>query len=258
MAVINFIGTGSGKTSLKRFHSSFLISTGNFNLLVDAGDGVAKALLSQNINFDSIDGIVFSHLHPDHYTGLGVLIVQMKMQKRTKPLNIYADESITGTLKNFLISSYLFPGRMDFEILYHGFVQDENFKVSSDIQFIARQNSHLSEISKLEEYRQQSFSCSSFLFDVNGRKIHYTGDIGNADDLLLFKDYNYDYLITEVTHITFEELFSAVKSKISPRQIILTHLSDEDIPLLERQLKSLPAGFTGRFKIAEDGLKLNI
>ncbi|MEO8398834.1 MAG: MBL fold metallo-hydrolase, partial [Ignavibacteriaceae bacterium] len=76
-AKIKFIGTGSGKTSLKRFHSSFLILNESYNLLVDTGDGISKALLLQNINYNSIDGILISHLHPDHYTGLPLLLVQM-------------------------------------------------------------------------------------------------------------------------------------------------------------------------------------
>ena len=69
MAELKFIGTGSGKTSLNRFHSSFFIKTSNYNLLIDAGDGESKALLSQGIDFNTIDGILFTHLHPDHYTG---------------------------------------------------------------------------------------------------------------------------------------------------------------------------------------------
>jgi len=76
---IKFVGTGSGKTLLKRYHSSFLIKTEAYNLLVDAGDGISRALLNQKVTFDSINGILISHLHPDHYSGLPSLIIQMKL-----------------------------------------------------------------------------------------------------------------------------------------------------------------------------------
>src|SRR5690606_40471278 len=75
---IKFVGTGSGQTSLNRYHSSFLINTGGFNLLVDAGDGVSRALMHQKVLYNFIDGVLISHFHPDHYAGLTSLIVQMK------------------------------------------------------------------------------------------------------------------------------------------------------------------------------------
>ena len=71
---IKFVGTSSGKASLNRFHSSLLLSSENYNLLVDAGDGISRALLVNGINFNSINGIIFTHLHPDHFSGLPALI----------------------------------------------------------------------------------------------------------------------------------------------------------------------------------------
>jgi len=255
---IKIIGTGSGKTSLNRFHSSFLISTADYNLLVDAGDGVSKALLAQNIDYNSIDGILFSHLHPDHYTGLAALIVQMKMQNREEKLDIYTHKNLSNILESFLINSYLFPERMGFEITYHQFKDDMNFIVSENIQIRSRQNSHLKEISNSDRYKDKSFSCSSFLFKVNGKMIHYTGDIGCAEDLLLFKEFDSSYLITEVTHIQFDELTRLIDKEISPEKIILTHLSDDDFPLLEEKIKALHIELAERFIIAFDGMTVNL
>ena len=103
-----FTGTGSGKASLKRNHSSFLISTRSYNLLVDAGDGISKALLSARIPFNSITGILLTHLHADHYSGLASLIVQMKMNKRKEQLDIFVHKDISGTVRNFIYQSYLY------------------------------------------------------------------------------------------------------------------------------------------------------
>ncbi len=105
---IKFIGTGSGKISLNRFHSSFLISTEKFNLLVDAGDGISKALLIQKIDFNSIDGILISHLHADHFSGLPSLIAQMKMNNREKDLSIFANENLINFIKDQFIDHISF------------------------------------------------------------------------------------------------------------------------------------------------------
>ncbi|MBT8387467.1 MAG: MBL fold metallo-hydrolase, partial [Ignavibacteria bacterium] len=127
---ITFIGTGSGKASLNREHSSFLISSKKFNLLVDAGDGISKACLKANLDFNSINGIIFSHLHPDHYTGLAALIVQMKMYKRTEPLTIVVHEELINVIENYLINSYLFPERLGFKINYEPFAIKKSFSIS--------------------------------------------------------------------------------------------------------------------------------
>ncbi|MCU0415336.1 MAG: MBL fold metallo-hydrolase, partial [Ignavibacteriaceae bacterium] len=79
---ITFIGTSSGKVSLTRFHSSLVISSEKYNLLVDAGDGISRAIISNGINFKKINGVLFTHLHPDHFSGLPALIVQMKMMNK--------------------------------------------------------------------------------------------------------------------------------------------------------------------------------
>ena len=108
---IVFIGTSSGKTSLKRFHSSLLVKSQSFNLLIDCGDGTAKALLSLGISLDLIDGILFSHLHPDHSAGFASLIVQMKQLKREKKLRIFCHKNLAETLKMFLHYSFVFTER---------------------------------------------------------------------------------------------------------------------------------------------------
>ena len=78
---IIFLGTSSGKVSVTRNYSSILFSSGEYNLLVDAREGISRSLVKNNISFDSVDGILLTHLHPDHSAGLPGLIIQMKMNK---------------------------------------------------------------------------------------------------------------------------------------------------------------------------------
>ncbi|UCH66826.1 MAG: MBL fold metallo-hydrolase [Ignavibacterium sp.] len=258
MAEIIFIGTGSGKTSLSRFHSSFLISTSRYNLLVDAGDGVSKALLSQGIDCTKIDGILFTHLHPDHYTGIAALIVQMKMYNRKDQLDIFVNSELVDVIKNFLINSYLFPERMEFSISYNQLNDNNQFKINDEINVLPRQNTHLTPISELPEYKRHSFSCSSFLLGVEDKHIHYTGDIGNKDDLLLFREFNPDFLITEITHINLSDILDSLDEDNLAEKIFFTHISDEDGERIEEFLTCLPDNLVKKFVIAQDGLKIPI
>jgi len=126
---IKFLGTGSGKTSIDRFHSSLLFTSEKYGLLIDTGDGVSRALMSYGINFCSLNGILFTDLHPDHFPGLPSLIVQMKMMNRNEPLDIFIHDSLKTIVEEILICSYLLPERMGFEIHYKNFLDDEGFNI---------------------------------------------------------------------------------------------------------------------------------
>ena len=254
---ITFIGTGSGKATLKREHSSFLISSKTFNLLVDAGDGISKAFLKAGIDFNSVNGIILTHLHPDHYTGLAALIVQMKMYKRTEPLTIFVHEELKNVIQNFLINSYLFPERLGFKINYEPFTIKETFSINDEIEIFADKNSHLTELTEYENYSNINFTCLSFLIKVGEKRIHYTGDVGRKEDLYLFRDMKTDIFITETTHILLEEILIAAE-KINPSKIILTHITDEDEEKLNFDLKQLPEDVRKETIIATDGLKIKL
>lgn len=224
---IKFIGTGSGKTSLKRFHSSLLFLSEGYHLLVDSGDGISRALLSQNVPYNSINGILISHLHPDHFSGLSALIIQMKLTQRTNILDIFIHESLVEVVKDFIYHSYIFNERTHFKINYIPLVYDKTYIVDKNFSFIAKQNTHLDTYKAYGRAKEISFSCSSFLFKLNSIKVHYTGDIGAAEDIKLFKDINTDILISEISHIDIQDVLSASKF-LNIKKLILTHISDEN------------------------------
>ncbi len=254
---LTFLGTGSGKASLNREHSSILITEKNFNLLVDAGDGISKAFLRSKIDFNSIDGIIFSHLHPDHYTGLAALIVQMKMNKRVKSLTIYIYKDLIDVIKNFLIQSYLFPERMGFEVIYQPITEKKYFLISNEIKVLAEINSHLAESTKSKNYPYVNYSSLSFLFCVGKNQIHYTADVGGINDLFLFEDERTDILIAETTHISVDDILTATK-KTNPSKIFLTHITDDEEDLLFSAHNNLPRNIKEKTIIASDGLIINL
>lgn len=251
---IIFLGTSSGKASLKRNHSSILLLTKNYNLLIDAGDGISRSLLQNRIDFNFLNGILFTHLHPDHYSGLPALIVQMKMIKRVSPLDIFIYESMEKAIREFLLFSYLLPERMDFNLHFKTFRDDERFCVTDNLSFLAKKNSHLSE---LEEYKTKypdlSFYSASFLFELPNKKIIYTSDIGSKEDLLIFDSVNPDIFISEVTHINIEDLLEKIE-KINPTKVYLTHYSDEEFSRISEILTNLSITPPLTVQLAKDGL----
>ena len=254
---IKFIGTSSGKTSLKRFHSSFIILSEKFNLLVDAGDGISKALLMAKISVDQIDGILFSHLHPDHFSGFASLIVQMKLISRKKPLMVFVHEKLSGIVQNFLYTSYLFKERMDFEIRYEEFKHEEKVEINEDINFLSKQNSHLDQYVKYDKKERLNFICSSFLFGLKNKNVVYAGDIGSSNDLYLFEDQKIQTMICEATHLELSELLKCF-NKLQPEEIFLTHLDDDFETKIEEWKNSISDQIRNKFIIASDELSVPI
>jgi len=255
---ITFIGTGSGKASLNRNHSSLLFTSEEYNLLVDAGDGISRALISNGISFKTINGILFTHLHPDHFSGLPSLIVQMKMLNRNEPLDIFIHESLKPVVEEFLIRSYLLPERMEFEIHYKAFADNERFIITEEFSFLARKNSHLGNLEKFQiKYPSLSLYSASFLFETRDIKVIYTSDIGSEEDLLLFREFVPDIFISEMTHISIAAIIESV-IKINLGKVYLTHYSDEDIPKISEILASLPKTLREKVKLVEDGLFFEI
>jgi ribonuclease BN (tRNA processing enzyme) len=255
---IKFVGTSSGKAFLNRFHSSLLLSTEDYNLLVDAGDGISRALLVNGINFDSINGIVFTHLHPDHFSGLPALMVQMKMMNRKEPLDIFIHQSLKNVVEDFLVKTYLLPEKINFKINHRTFEDNQLLNISKDFSFIARKNSHLVELEKYQaNHPSLSLYSSSFLFEAESKKIIYTSDINTVEDLFLFKEITSDVFISEATHLQTSILIEAL-SKIEVEKIYLTHYSDEDFQLINEILATLSSSLKNNFIIAEDGLSIEI
>ncbi|MCO6474333.1 MAG: MBL fold metallo-hydrolase [Melioribacteraceae bacterium] len=251
---IKFIGTSSGKTSLRRFHSSILISSSGKNILIDAGDSVARALLNCSVNILSIDSIFITHLHSDHIAGLPSLITQMKLSGREEELRIFTVPNSTNHIKNILNTCYLFEEGLNFSIIYSEFKLSDWNHLNDEIEFYPIQNSHIS--NKLNVSYDQQFISVSLVFSVETKVILYSSDIGGKNDLNLFTGFNSDIMILECTHVTTDEISSYIKLS-GCKNIILTHIPDETEEKLEKFVNKFDVKDV-KLSLAKDGLSLNI
>lgn len=250
---IIFIGTGSGKASVKRYHSSILFKTGKHNLLIDAGDGISRALINSNIDFNMIDSILFSHYHADHFAGLASLITQMKLINRTEPLKLFTHKNLIEPLESLLNSVYMFKENLNFDLNIFGFEFENNICADYGINFTAKKNSHIYQKENLKHYPAELFVSSSFLLEVDKEKIIYTSDIGSKDDIYLFADKNIACMIIECTHIAVDEIYEAL-IKISPQKLFITHISDEIEHALENWHNKLNEDEKQKVVVCYDGL----
>jgi len=252
---IKFLGTGSAQTSLNRYHSSFLISSSNHNLLVDCGDGISKAILAQGIDFNSIDSILISHFHADHYSGLPSLITQMKLLSRKNELTIFVHSSEKDFLEDFIFHSYLFKERMTFDLSIVSFDEEQKVNINENLYFTSKVNTHLYKYKQFDKKKKLGFSSLSFLFKDDENSVNYSGDVGSENDLYIF-DQKVDWFITETTHIKSENIINLI-DKLDTVKIILTHIGDDFEKPLNDFHQSLPVSLKSRIILAFDGLELN-
>lgn len=249
---LKFIGTSSGRTSLDRFHTSFIFNINSKNILIDCGDGISKALLSQGISYNSVTDIILTHYHSDHLAGLPSLLTQMIIQNRKEILNIYTHKNLVKPLNNFLDSSFLFLENLKFPVAIIGFEFNKKFKIINDFSFLPRQNTHITNKHNLKKGRLK-FISSSFLFFVGANKIIYTSDVGSSEDLYLFQETQADIFITETTHISFLDI-EAASIILSPNKFYLTHIDNEEKTC--NWFMKLSSMQEQKFVLANDGMEI--
>ena len=169
---IKFIGTGSAKVNPKRFFTSFILSNSNTNILIDCGDGISRKLYELEIDLNSIENILITHLHPDHFTGIASLLVQMKLLKRTKRINIFLHKNLSEFLEKFLKRVYLFKERFPFEYEIISYNFDDKIEIGNKFNFLAKPNSHLDKYDNSFNNNYDYLVSPSFLFEVNNKKIY--------------------------------------------------------------------------------------
>ncbi len=96
MIEVIFLGTVSGIPTKDRNHSAIIwnhYGEKKETMLLDCGEGTQRQMLIAGINFMDIDKIFITHWHADHFAGLIPLIQTMNLERRQKPLHIFAPEA---------------------------------------------------------------------------------------------------------------------------------------------------------------------
>ena len=132
---LEFLGTGNAFSKTKG-PSCAVFSDGEFEILIDAGEGVSplveKAIENRVLTkYKNVLNIAITHMHPDHVAGLGSLMYLLRYKYDVKYINIFVgcEEHVTQ-IKN-LLSIHDIDNRRVHGIFIHIFVCDTHTTVSS-------------------------------------------------------------------------------------------------------------------------------
>ena len=103
------VGCGDAFGSEGRFNTSFLLSDDQLNVLVDCGASTLLRLKQLNVSPESIDAVVITHFHGDHYGGIPFLTISNRFEyQRTRPLSIIGPKGVKD--KVYKLQEAMYPG----------------------------------------------------------------------------------------------------------------------------------------------------
>ena len=235
-----------------RHHTAFAIEIGGRFYWFDAGENCSYAAHLMGVDLLSVSDIFISHPHMDHVGGLGNLLWNIRKlttvkHEPTKYGDVTVHIPVTETFDGMMAMLRNTEGyyKCDHETLCHK-IEDGVVLENADVTVTALHNNHLSK----KEYGWRSFS---FLIEAEGKRIVYSGDVGDLDDVVGLFGERCDLLLMETGHHDALTICERIKAAGYPvRDICFTHhglgvLHDYD-GTLERCRRVFPT-----VRLANDG-----
>jgi ribonuclease BN (tRNA processing enzyme) len=221
---IRFLGSGDAFGSGGCLQPCILVQSAESRFLIDCGTTAQLALRRYGVDPNTIDTILLSHLHGDHFGGLPFFILAAQLvSKRTAPLTIAGP---AGTGQKFAaLMELMFPGSTAVK---------RPFAVDI-VELTVGRRHLLGAIAVTPWPVVHTTADESFALRIEcaGRVIAYSGDgewgeglaaAGQDADLLIAEAYYYDKKIKY--HLDYRTLAENLPA-IRPRRLMLTHMSDD-------------------------------
>lgn len=252
MAKITFLGTCSGTEPMpNRHHSSVVIEIGGIYYWFDAGENCSHKAHNMGIDISRVRAIFISHMHVDHIGGLANLlytIEKIKWVTKTPHINNDSYDIFVPDIPKLQfvrnIGEVPASRNTSVKVVEHeiddGLIfEDENIRVT------ALHNNHLNESG------ENGWHSYSFLIEVDGKRIVFSGDIRFPEELDPYMADGCDILIMETGHHTVSNVCAYASSR-NVKKLLFTHHGREilrDVDAAEQLARTLHANT----KICHDG-----
>ncbi len=245
---ITFIGTSSGLTVIDRSHAALLVEFPGYRVLVDCGEGSIRSMLRLNFDPLKINSIVISHKHPDHCAGIPTLMQYMHLKGREDELNIFIPAPLAEVFQAFYNQMFLIDGKLTYGYRFIEYREGTVFK-GSMFSMKSIPNRHLEVYSQYIDKHKIFISSFSLVFDEDGKRVYYSADLMNEDDLQPPEEA--ELMIVESTHVALEEAIERARD-FNINHIIFTHIGPEVDTAVDTEYNGV------RVEFALDGFSLDI
>ncbi|TFH11363.1 MAG: MBL fold metallo-hydrolase [Candidatus Atribacteria bacterium] len=229
-----------------RLHPCFHVKTDTLSLLLDCGPSALIAMKRFGVNPYSIDAIILSHLHGDHFGGIPFLIRETQvLGVRERPLIIAGPtgtrQRIEGVMENFFPNST--KKLLPFPLTYIEFSAFQPLQIGPATVF-----------AHATVHREGTYP-HTLRVECNDRTIGYSGDTAWTDaliaasreaDLLICEAFTYE--TTRNGHLSYAMLRDR-RNELLCKRVLITHMGREMIDRLPEVDNVIPA---------EDGMVLSL
>lgn len=212
-----FIGSGDAFGSGGRLQTCILVDAPTLRFAIDFGTTSLVGLRQQNVDPNSIDAILLTHLHGDHCGGVPFFLLDAMLgAKRTTPLAILGPSNTRTHLQR--LQETLFPGshvmEPRFALEYTEIAPDQTLNFSGLM------------VTAVEARHTQETNPLALRIQIEDKTLAYTGD-GEYTDALSVLVSGVDLLIAECYfysrsvkwHLNYPDI-----SRLSAKQVVLTHM----------------------------------
>ena len=220
---IQFLGSGDAFGSGGRRQACVLVEARETTVLVDCGASSLAALKGEGVDPNTIEAVLVSHLHGDHFGGIPFLILDGQFAHRSLPLRIVGpagiETRVTAAMELF------FPGAATADRTFDVTFQKLSEGVPTSIGPLS--------VTPYEVTHACGATPYALRVEVDGRVIAFSGDTGwtehliaaaSGADLFVCEAYYYEKRLRY--HLDYQTLMRH-RPTLKCKRLILTHMSSD-------------------------------
>jgi ribonuclease BN (tRNA processing enzyme) len=244
---VRFVGTGDTVGSGGRFQTCLSLRAEPTHVLLDCGTSSLIAMRQQGIDPATVDGVLVTHLHGDHFGGLPFLLLDAQFAHRTRPLVLAGPPGLEERLEQ--AQEVLFPGSAQTRRAFTVEVRELPARMPTAVGGCT--------VTAFPVDHPSGAPAYALRVGLSGRVIAYSGDtawtealpeVARGADLFVCEAYCFD---KEVKYHLSYATVRRHRDRLSCRRLVLTHPSPD---LLRRQGEVAAAVAT----VAHDGMELAV
>ncbi|MBE6541934.1 MAG: ribonuclease Z [Ruminococcaceae bacterium] len=223
---ITFLGSGHGFVEPNRKCTSIMVEVNGKYYFVDAGTAIMDEIKHRHIDIHDVNAVYITHPHTDHSEGLVSFVTLLSWYHGDANPKIFIPrESMKEGLEKWIrgMQEY-YRENMEFVVFAEGDIYDDGI-----VKVSAIPNEHC-------------YDSYSFVFEADGKKILFSGDIKYPDVDFPERAFNekFDLIVIEAAHFYPHETEETL-AKCDVDTVIYNHIAPRaDNELAEMEKKSYP------------------